>query len=415
MAHRGGKHMTDITSRQRAFLRSMCNTMEPSLFIGKDGITDNTVRECENLLEARELIKCSVQKEAPLDCRAALEALCEATGAAPVQCIGRKFCIYRPKQKSDPVIVLPPSGKKSGGVPPVLFAMLLLLSSLLFFGPSAGLLPSAAGEEVRDETQETEVYWDVCSYISDNICIEISSQFYEHSDVYVCDIHIKGPDCFLRGFAGDRWNKTTEKIGNIAQRNGAVLAITGDSSAVFTAGLVVGNGKVLRRNSNSKRDICVMYRSGEMKTVIASENNMKTVYAELLNDPEVWQVFLFGPALLDSEGRARTSFHSNVFPANPRSVIGYYEKGHYCFVQVDGRGVPSALEPGKKSTGLTLAQLSAFMESLGCKAAYNLDGGQSSILWFNGGIISTPYKNGRRVGDIVYIADVPGSTVFAAE
>ena len=99
--------MTEINSRQRAFLRSMCNTMEPSLYIGKDGISDNTVRECENLLEARELIKCSLQKEAPLSCRDALENLCEATGAAPVQCIGRKFCLYRPKQESDPVIELP--------------------------------------------------------------------------------------------------------------------------------------------------------------------------------------------------------------------------------------------------------------------------------------------------------------------
>ncbi len=99
--------MTEINSRQRAYLRSMCNTMEPSLFIGKDGITPNTVKECENLLEARELIKCSIQKEAPLSPRDAAGEICEKTGAAPVQCIGRKFCIYRPKQESDPVIELP--------------------------------------------------------------------------------------------------------------------------------------------------------------------------------------------------------------------------------------------------------------------------------------------------------------------
>ncbi len=99
--------MSQINSKQRAFLRSMCNTMDPSLFIGKEGILDTTVQECENLLEARELIKCSIQKEAPLSAREALEQLCEKTGAEPVQCIGRKFCIYRPKQKSDPVIQLP--------------------------------------------------------------------------------------------------------------------------------------------------------------------------------------------------------------------------------------------------------------------------------------------------------------------
>ncbi len=397
--------MYDITSRQRAFLRSMCNTMDASLFIGKDGITEKTVAECENLLEARELIKCSLQKEAPMTARDAARELCERTGAAPVQCIGRKFCIYRPRQKKDPVIQLPPaSGEKPSGprhTPPAFLSVFALITALLLAIP----LPSPA--EGAEAAAGAGIYCDEASYMSDNVCIEISSQWYEHSDVYVCDIRIRDIDCFQRAFAGGRFNKTTERIDAMASRSGAVLAITGDSSAVFTAGLVIGNGTVLRKSSNSKRDLCVLYRSGEMKTVIAAQNNMSAVYGELTADPEVWQVFLFGPALLDSEGRARTSFNSNVFPANPRSAIGYYEEGHYCFVQVDGRGVSSAMESGKRSTGLTLAELSYFMESLGCTAAYNLDGGQSSMLWFNGQVISTPYKNGRRVGDIVYITDVP--------
>ena len=72
------------------------------------------------------------------------------------------------------------------------------------------------------------------------------------------------------------------------------------------------------------------------------------------------------------------------------------------------KGVASALTETKHtSTGLTLSQLAQLMEALGCKAAYNLDGGQSSVLWFNGRTVSTPYNNGRRVGDIVYIADLP--------
>ena len=92
------------------YLKWLCgyaNAHGGTLFIGKDGVTENTVRECENLLEARELIKCSVQKEAPMDAREVCGELCSRTGAAPVQCIGRKFCLYRPKQQSDPVIELP--------------------------------------------------------------------------------------------------------------------------------------------------------------------------------------------------------------------------------------------------------------------------------------------------------------------
>ena len=96
----------EITSKQRAYLRSMCNTMQPILYIGKDGITDGTIKEAWDALEARELIKCSVQREAPLSAREACQDLCERVHAAPVQCIGGKFSIYRPRRK-DPAIQLP--------------------------------------------------------------------------------------------------------------------------------------------------------------------------------------------------------------------------------------------------------------------------------------------------------------------
>lgn len=84
-----------ITSKQRAYLRSMANTMDTILFIGKEGITQNTVKEAYDALEARELIKCCVQKAAPMDAREACAALCEQVHAEPVQCIGSRFVIYR--------------------------------------------------------------------------------------------------------------------------------------------------------------------------------------------------------------------------------------------------------------------------------------------------------------------------------
>ena len=84
-----------MTTKQRAALRSMCNTMEPVLQIGKDGITDNTVKEAYDALEARELIKCAVQQNCELTAREALDELCERLHAEPVQCIGRRFVMYR--------------------------------------------------------------------------------------------------------------------------------------------------------------------------------------------------------------------------------------------------------------------------------------------------------------------------------
>lgn len=84
-----------LTSKQRASLRSMANTMETILYIGKEGITENTVKEAYDALEARELIKCAVQQGCELTTREALDALCARVHAEPVQCIGRRFVMYR--------------------------------------------------------------------------------------------------------------------------------------------------------------------------------------------------------------------------------------------------------------------------------------------------------------------------------
>ena len=93
-----------MTGKQRAILRGMANTIEPVLYIGKDGITDNTVTETEDVLTARELVKGSVQQGAPLDARAALTELCRRTEAEPIQCIGRRFVMYR-QNRDNPRIV----------------------------------------------------------------------------------------------------------------------------------------------------------------------------------------------------------------------------------------------------------------------------------------------------------------------
>lgn len=94
-----------MTTKQRAALRSMANTIDPVLHIGKDGINDNLVQQAWDVLEARELIKVTVQRNAPMDAREACEALCERTHAEPVQVIGSKFVIYRKARKDSKIDV----------------------------------------------------------------------------------------------------------------------------------------------------------------------------------------------------------------------------------------------------------------------------------------------------------------------
>ena len=93
-----------MTTKQRAALRSMCNTLEPVLPIGKDGITDNLVKQCWDALEARELIKVTVQKNAPFaSTREACDALCARVHADPVQTIGSRFSIYRQARENSKI------------------------------------------------------------------------------------------------------------------------------------------------------------------------------------------------------------------------------------------------------------------------------------------------------------------------
>ena len=92
-----------MTTKQRAILRGMASTCEPVLHIGKDGISENTVKQCWDVLEARELIKVAVLETAPCSAREACEILCEKTHAEPVQVIGRRFVIYRQARKDSKI------------------------------------------------------------------------------------------------------------------------------------------------------------------------------------------------------------------------------------------------------------------------------------------------------------------------
>lgn len=88
-----------LTSKQRAYLRKLSNPLAVTLHIGKDGVTDGVISQLEVLLENHELVKGKVLENAMLTPKTVSEALCEATGADGVQCIGTKFVLYR--QSSD--------------------------------------------------------------------------------------------------------------------------------------------------------------------------------------------------------------------------------------------------------------------------------------------------------------------------
>ena len=92
-----------LTSKQRAALRGMANGLEAIIYVGKSGVTDNIVVQADDALTAHELIKGTVQQNAPVTAKEALDMIAQRTGAEAVVSSGRKFVLYRPRPK-DPAI-----------------------------------------------------------------------------------------------------------------------------------------------------------------------------------------------------------------------------------------------------------------------------------------------------------------------
>ena len=211
---------------------------------------------------------------------------------------------------------------------------------------------------------------------------------------YLADIYVRDIMCFQTALASDTYGSGfRDSIAGMAALKGALLAVNGDYYGNTSEGVVIRNGTIYRANATDC-DVCVLYYDGTMKVMPGSSFSVEEAVAD-----GAWQAWTFGPALLGSGGETLTNFSSpnRIIAANPRTAIGYYEPGHYCLVVVDGRG---------ESAGITLPQLSELFHELGCSAAYNLDGGNSSIMVWEDEVINNPSGGGRESSDALLIAEV---------
>jgi len=234
---------------------------------------------------------------------------------------------------------------------------------------------------------------DETSYRSENVAIEVNTIEMFDSIVHIADIYINDITS-LRTAVFSEFDRRYMHTLDMSREAGALVSVSGDhfyahlQSGVFA----IRNGQLYAEEPNKKQDACVLYYDGAMETYKPDEIDLDAIYAR---DP--YQVWYFGPGLLDDEGNALTEFKSTVAGENPRSAIGYFEPGHYCFVMVEGRK--------NNSVGVTLVQLAQIFEELGCKSAYNLDGGQTAVMTWNGELKSRLIGSGREVADILYIAE----------
>ncbi len=256
--------------------------------------------------------------------------------------------------------------------------------------------PLTLREKFADKFTDGSIKKTANSYKSANISVTIDTVQKDGVTYYLADIYVADIKYFKTAFAKEAdVLKHEEPTDKIAKEVGAILAINGDS-CIDNHGLIIRNGS-LYPTEETEADVLMMYRDGTMVTLSPEDADRDKIVAEA-----PYQVWSFGPMLL-KDGQAMTEFNSPNHIAgsaeNPRTAIGYYEPGHYCFLVVDGR------QKGYSYPGMSCSQLSALFQQLGCKAAYNLDGGKTSEMAFMGELYNKPVGGGRSVSDIVYIAD----------
>ena len=250
------------------------------------------------------------------------------------------------------------------------------------------------------ERQSAQVVNDQEAQASQSTKVDLSTRTYNGTTIYVADVYTNDVTSLLSAFANNSYGRNVSATASeIASSNGALIAINGDCYGMRNEGYVVRNGVLYRSESaGSDQEDLVIYKDGTFKIIREGETS-----AQELVDNGAWQVFSFGPGLVENGavtaepgeevGRAKAS--------NPRTAIGKVADGHYVFVVSDGRT--------DESEGLSLSDLATFMANeLGVECAYNLDGGGSSTMVYKDNVVNKPTTNGksiqeREVSDIVYL------------
>jgi exopolysaccharide biosynthesis protein len=246
--------------------------------------------------------------------------------------------------------------------------------------------PAAGGEPVLTDS----------SYRDENIQITIEKGRAFESVYYVADIRLSSADYLKTALAKNTYGRNiTETTSEMAAAHNAVLAVNGDYYGFRNTGFVLRNGVLYRAAGKGQ--------SGEALLIDAA-GNFSIAEETTLSEKDLagmQQVLSFGPGLVmngESTVTGGGNARSQDAQSNPRTAIGQISELHYVVVVVDGRTAASR--------GVTLKQLAELMIQYNCRIAYNLDGGGSSAMVFNGQVINQPTDGRtvgeRRVSDIVY-------------
>lgn len=265
-------------------------------------------------------------------------------------------------------------------------------------------LPTQAAVEMNTDTLYPIIAdeWDVKN---ENLSIAVSQvttgSGSDTVNYFVSEVILSDAILLRSAFAENSYGRNiVATTSTIASQNDALFAINGDYYGFRTDGIVIRNGVIYR--DVPARTGLAFYRDGSIEIYDETQTS-----AEALLDAGVWNTLSFGPALLedgallDNEGTINidTNFGNHPVSGNqPRTGIGIIDENHFIFVVVDGRSTGY-------SRGVSLEEFAQIFKDLGCTDAYNLDGGGSSTMYFQGQVVNNPLGKNRERGtsDILYI------------
>lgn len=240
-------------------------------------------------------------------------------------------------------------------------------------------------------------------YRDDTIIVEMEKQRMFDSDVYIAYVKIATPSQIRTAVAGKKMgSSSTNQTSVISKNYNGIVAMNGDYYTKTKAGYIVRMGDSYREKTSKNMDLLIIDELGDFHLMLHGHDNQKEEMAVFKSEHEIVNGFFFGPALV-KDGRKLEipkNYQFDPHQKNPRAGIAQLGTLTYAMVVVNGRT--------GSSEGVTLAEFASIMEELGAEQAYNLDGGNSATLAFNGEVYNDKPQDERSVTDILYFASAQG-------
>ena len=287
-----------------------------------------------------------------------------------------------------------------------LISLLLLLTMLVPAALAEDTEPAALPMDFSAGYAADPANFTESGYEDESLSIQMERIQEDGITYNVARVKIAHASQLRTGLEDPERGKKSNYVHTIAEKYNAVLAISADFFVKNNVGYVVRQNEVYRKKPSKVRDMLLIDSNGDFHVIYKS--NAEELQA-LLSRTDVTfpNIFNFGPVLVDKGEVVAIpeKYEFNLTRYEPRCAIGQVGPLEYLLVVADGRS--------DTSTGAKGEQLASFMAAQGCITAYNLDGGDTALMWFGGDYYSRKTK--RAQSDIIYFATTVDAGLDATE